>query len=235
MKIIEDTVISESEIGDYSWIRVGSEIYDSNIGQDVFVGFKCQIINTTIESNVQIASGCVFGKNGRGRVIIKKGSWLGADVVVKAGVTIGTGAVIGAGTIVENDVKPFEIVIGKPGKVFKKRICEEDGYPQFRNMLKKYSKLYKNSEGNYISADLEIDKTSVLGNGNIVVGKKPLGGGVFVENDVVVGNDNILEGAGGIYIGNHTRIGNRVHIISNSHDYKKMLPVRLDFITIPQN
>ena len=48
-----------------SWIRVGSEIYSSNIGQDVFIGFKCRILNTTIESNVQIASGCVFGENGK--------------------------------------------------------------------------------------------------------------------------------------------------------------------------
>lgn len=236
MKIIEDIVISNSDIGDYSWIRVGSEIYDSDIGQDVFIGFKCRIVNTTIENNVQIASGCVFGKKGSERVTIRKGSWLGADVVVKAGVTIGIGAVIGAGTIVEHDIKPFEIVIGKPGKVLKKRICEEDEYPQFRSMLKRYSKLCINSDNNYISADLELDKTSVLGNGNIVVGKKALGGGVFVEKGVVIGNDNILEGAGGISIGAYSRIGNGVHMISNSHDYKKLsLPMVLQPIKIGKN
>lgn len=236
MKIIEDIVISDSDIGDYSWIRVGSEIYSSNIGQDVFIGFKCRIVNTTIESNVQIASGCVFGEKGKERVIIEKGSWLGADVVVKAGVTIGTGAVIGAGTIVEHNVKPFEIVIGKPGKVLKERICEKDEYPQFRNMLMRYSKLDKNSDNNYISADLEIDKTSVLGKGNIVVGKKALGGGVIIEKGAVIGNDNILEGAGGISIGSYTRIGNGVHMISNSHDYKKLsLPMVLQPIKIGKN
>ena len=81
-------------------------------------------------------------------------------------------------------------------------------------MLMRYSKLDKNSDNNYISADLEIDKTSVLGKGNIIVGKKALGGGVIIEKGAVIGNDNILEGAGGIYIGSYTRIGNGVHMIS---------------------
>lgn len=236
MKILEDSVIKNTSIGNYSWVRVGSEIYESDIGQDVFVGFKCLVINTVIECNVQIASGCVIGEENKERTIIKQGSWLGAGVVIKAGVTIGIGAVIGAGTVVDHDVKPFDIVVGKPCRILKKRVCEKDVYPQFRSMLKNYSRLCSDRKNNYISADMEMDKMVVLGDGNIIIGKKSMGGGVFINEGVVIGNDNILEGAGGIFIGVHSKVGNRVHMISNSHDYRKLsLPMIYQPIRIGKN
>lgn len=56
---------------------------------------------------------------------------IGADVLISAnaiilkGVKIGHGAVIGAGTIVLNDVPPYAIVVGTPGKIIRYRFSEE--------------------------------------------------------------------------------------------------------------
>jgi acetyltransferase-like isoleucine patch superfamily enzyme len=51
--------------------------------------------------------------------------WIGANAVIIKGVKIGTGAVIGAGTIVKDDVPPYAICVGNPGKIVKYRFDDE--------------------------------------------------------------------------------------------------------------
>lgn len=53
--------------------------------------------------------------------IIKKGAWLGRNVIVMPGVVIGEGAIVGAGAIVTKDVEAFSIVGGIPAKFIKNR------------------------------------------------------------------------------------------------------------------
>ncbi|MDQ7916543.1 acyltransferase [Mesonia sp. MT50] len=53
--------------------------------------------------------------------IIKKGAWLGRNVVVLPGVTVGEGAIVAAGAIVNKDVAAFTIVGGVPAKFIKNR------------------------------------------------------------------------------------------------------------------
>lgn len=225
-----------SNIGNYTWIRAGTQIVNSQIGSDVFIGFKCKIINAMIQDNVEIASNCVIGMEGAKQVVLQKGCWIGADSVIKSGLNIGVGAVIGAGTVVENDIESFCIVVGKPGRVIKKRKCVMDYYPQFRKMFDSYFPPHKCKNENLISADLEMADNVKLGYGNILIGKKIMGGGIYCRNNVKIGNDNILESAGGIYIGAATKIGNKVHMISNSHDYKKLsLPMIFQPIKIGEN
>ncbi len=48
---------------------------------------------------------------------IKKGAWIGFDVVILKGVTIGEGAVVGARSVVTKDVPPYSVVGGNPAKV----------------------------------------------------------------------------------------------------------------------
>ena len=43
------------------------------------------------------------------------------NTIILSGVHIGQGAVIGAGSVVSQDVPPYSVVVGNPGKVIKKR------------------------------------------------------------------------------------------------------------------
>lgn len=52
-------------------------------------------------------------------VRVKKGAWLGQNVVVCPGVTIGQGAVIGANSVVTRDVPDFSVAAGAPARVVK--------------------------------------------------------------------------------------------------------------------
>jgi acetyltransferase-like isoleucine patch superfamily enzyme len=52
-------------------------------------------------------------------VLIKRGAWLGQNVVVCPGVTIGQGAVIGANSVVTRDVPDFSVAAGAPARVVK--------------------------------------------------------------------------------------------------------------------
>lgn len=56
---------------------------------------------------------------------IGNGTWIGAGVNIIRGVTIGDGAVIGAGAVITEDVPPFAIVTGVPGKIKKYRFNKE--------------------------------------------------------------------------------------------------------------
>jgi len=53
--------------------------------------------------------------------IIKKGAWLGRNVVVLPGVVIGEGAIVAAGAIVNKNVAAYTIVGGVPAKFIKNR------------------------------------------------------------------------------------------------------------------
>jgi len=52
---------------------------------------------------------------------IKKGAWLGRNVVIMPGVKVGEGAIVGAGAVVTKDVEAFTMVGGVPAKFIKKR------------------------------------------------------------------------------------------------------------------
>ncbi|OGE30439.1 acetyltransferase [Candidatus Daviesbacteria bacterium RIFCSPHIGHO2_02_FULL_36_13] len=53
-------------------------------------------------------------------VILKKGCWIGANVIILAGVTIGENSVIGAGSVVTKSIPDRTIAVGAPAKVIKK-------------------------------------------------------------------------------------------------------------------
>lgn len=57
--------------------------------------------------------------------IIGNDVWVGTNVTLLRGVTIGDGAVIAAGSVVNKDVKPYEIVGGVPAKHIRFRFDED--------------------------------------------------------------------------------------------------------------
>jgi acetyltransferase-like isoleucine patch superfamily enzyme len=52
-------------------------------------------------------------------VLIKRGAWLGQNVVVCPGVTIGVGAVVGANSVVTKSIPDFCVAAGAPARVLK--------------------------------------------------------------------------------------------------------------------
>lgn len=55
------------------------------------------------------------------KVVLKKDSFLGTNVIVMPGVTIGEGAIIGAGGLVTKDIEPWTINVGVPTRVIGER------------------------------------------------------------------------------------------------------------------
>ena len=83
----------------------------------------------TIEDNVQIAGNVSLLTNNHDPydrmilpckpILIKKGAWIGANVVVLRGISIGKHAIVGAGSVVTKDVPDYAVVVGNPAKVVK--------------------------------------------------------------------------------------------------------------------
>jgi acetyltransferase-like isoleucine patch superfamily enzyme len=53
-------------------------------------------------------------------VRIKRGAWLGQNVVVCPGVTIGAGSVVAANSVVYEDIPDFSVAAGAPARVVKR-------------------------------------------------------------------------------------------------------------------
>jgi acetyltransferase-like isoleucine patch superfamily enzyme len=111
------------------------------IGKGVFIGMEVFIDNTypdsiVIEDSVTIINRCfiighnfipvhlenILGKNlppKRG-VVLKRGSYLGAQSLIMPGVTIGECSVVGAGSIVTENVPDYCVAMGAPAKVVRR-------------------------------------------------------------------------------------------------------------------
>ncbi|OJG74264.1 hypothetical protein RV12_GL002611 [Enterococcus quebecensis] len=236
MKIVGSTLRSRI------WIRIGSLICKSIIGNDVFIGFRCAIKNSSIGNNVQIASKTIIGGDNK-TTTIENFVWIGADTIINEGVTIGEGSIIGANSIINQDVEPYTIIFGQKKKTIKKRSYTKDRVPEFSKFLKtmiekKEQKKYiqKNKRNNYISASFVNNYFSSIGENNIFIGSKLAKGGLVLGRNITVGNNTILEAAGKIYIDENSTLENNIHILSTSHDYKKLsLPTTMQPVKIGRN
>ena len=62
----------------------------------------------------------------KGDIIIGNDVWIGHEAMIMSGVTIGNGARIGSRAVVTKNVNPYEVVVGVPARVVKKRFGEEE-------------------------------------------------------------------------------------------------------------
>jgi UDP-2-acetamido-3-amino-2,3-dideoxy-glucuronate N-acetyltransferase len=111
-----------------------------NIGQNVVV--SPQVIlgkNVKVQNNVSIYTGviceddvflgpsmvftnvinprsAVNRKSEYAKTLVKKGATIGANATIVCGITLGEYCFIGAGAVVIRDVKPYELIVGNPGK-----------------------------------------------------------------------------------------------------------------------
>jgi acetyltransferase-like isoleucine patch superfamily enzyme len=111
-------------------IRLGKRsVLERNVEIDFSGGFFC-------EDDVWLSEGCKIHthmhkldserlRKGKGNIhakplILKKGCWLGSEVMVLPQVSIiGENSIIGARTVVTKDVPPNVVMVGNPGKIKK--------------------------------------------------------------------------------------------------------------------
>ena len=135
--------ISDSDIGDYTYISMNSIILSTKIGKfcsigpNLFCGWGIHPTNGLSTSpafyslNKQV--GITFSKENKikERLPIEIGNdvFIGMNVTILDGVTIGDGAVIGAGAVVSKNIPPYAIAIGTPIQIlryrFKPQIIEK--------------------------------------------------------------------------------------------------------------
>lgn len=122
-------VCSTAKIGERC--SLGQNVY---VGNDVVIGNGVKIQNSvsvydavTLEDDVFCGPSMVFTnvynpraaierKSEYRKTLVRRGATLGANCTIVCGVTIGEYAFVGAGALVNDDVKPFALIVGVPGR-----------------------------------------------------------------------------------------------------------------------
>lgn len=131
--------LTDSEIGDYTYIAQNSYISMTTIGKFCSIGpnFLC---GWGIHPLDGISTHPMFFSTGkqngmtlsnqdkvieRQQIVIGNDVFIGANVTILDGVTIGNGAVIGAGAVVSKNIPPYAIAVGCPIKIIRYRFDKE--------------------------------------------------------------------------------------------------------------
>ena len=98
-------------------------VIDTNYPEDIIIEegvtltTRCIIVTHFVEIDNN-----EYRHYSRGKVIIKKNAYIGANTVICKPVTIGEGAIIGASSVVTKDIPAFEIWAGNPARFIRKRV-----------------------------------------------------------------------------------------------------------------
>ncbi len=151
------------KIGKYSYIGNNSFVSDADIGNFTSISTDCYIGGTSHPTE-WVSTSPVFHKWDNimkknfarhefeifKRTTIGNDVWIGNRVMIKAGVKIGDGAVVGMGSIVTKDIGPYEIWVGNPARLIRKRFDDEtiDVFVKMKwwewndNKIEKYADLF---------------------------------------------------------------------------------------------
>lgn len=104
--LVENDVV----IGDRVTLKSGVFLWDgTTVEDDVFIGPNATFTNDKFPRSRR--------KPDRfQRIVLRRGSSIGANATILGGVTIGEGAIVGAGSVVTRDVPPGMIVRGNPAR-----------------------------------------------------------------------------------------------------------------------
>ncbi|MGO2294607.1 MAG: acyltransferase [Psychroflexus halocasei] len=96
-------------------------IQQAIIEDEVLIAPNTAILSTSHIHNRKDISIVNQGDSEPNPPIIKKGAWLGRNVVILPGIIVGEGAIVAAGAIVNKNVEAYSVVGGVPAKFIKKR------------------------------------------------------------------------------------------------------------------
>ena len=131
------SLLSDVEIGDYSYLSGNAIVSHTRIGKfcsigpNFFCGWGVHPTNGISSSPVFYSSKAKFTFSREDKIdehpqiTIGNDVFIGANVTVLDGVTIGDGAVIGAGAVVSKDIPPYAIAVGSPIQIKNYRFTEE--------------------------------------------------------------------------------------------------------------
>ena len=103
------------EIGDHCMFSWGSTITDSWLSvENISIQQRRHLLEVASHS----ANRHIEFENPR-PVIIDENVWVGFEAVILPGVHIGRGAIIGSKSIVSEDVPPYAVVAGNPGRIIR--------------------------------------------------------------------------------------------------------------------
>lgn len=129
-------VITDVEIGDYSYVSDNSVIANTSIGKFCSIGpnFMCgwglhptdglstSPVFYSTKAKYSFSAKDKFDEHQK--TTIGNDVFIGANVTVLDGVSIGDGAIIGAGAVVSKDIPPYAIAFGVPIQIRRYRFSD---------------------------------------------------------------------------------------------------------------
>jgi acetyltransferase-like isoleucine patch superfamily enzyme len=139
VKLYSPFSITNSIIGDYTYVAVNSSIFNTNIGKFCSIGpnFFCgwgihptngistnpMFYSTKLQNGASLSMSNKIEENKS--IKIGNDVFIGANVTILDGIEIGDGAIIGAGAVVSKNIPPYSIAVGSPIQIVKKRFDDD--------------------------------------------------------------------------------------------------------------
>lgn len=114
-----NNMVGDVIIGSHSRVGLGNTVIGPvTIGN--YVNLAQNITVSGLNHNYQDPEKTISSQGvSTNKITIEDDVWIGANCVILAGTTIGKHSVIAAGTIVTQNVPPYSIFAGNPGKIIK--------------------------------------------------------------------------------------------------------------------